>query len=174
MLATRIEGNEAPGHYFWSDIMKVWKKNALAAAALFALAPVISACSSSEASPDPHSLTIAVSAEISGAACRPVADYSIGKEHALRLVNYRITMTGPGDQDRTRIPTGQVLNASGSVKKARGVSLHNQDAKCAEMTVVWDEFECEGEDRQKMACPPIVLMGGKEFKSVEAVTPASE
>jgi len=154
--------------------MKVWKKNSLAATGLFALAPVIAACSGSEAASDPNSLTIAVSTEVSGSACRPVADYSIGKEHALRLVNYRLTMTGPGDRDRTQIPTGQVLNASGNVKKARGVSIHNHDAKCAEMTVVWDEFECEGEDRQKMACPPIVLTGGKEFKSVEAVPPASE
>lgn len=153
--------------------MKSWKKNALVAAGLLGLAPAIAACSGSEAATDPNSLTIAVSTEVSGAACRPVADYSIGKDHTLRLVNYRITMTGPGDQDRTRIPTGQVLNASGKVKKARGISIHNHDAKCAEMTVVWDEFECEGEDRQKMACPPIVLTGGEAFKNVEVVAPES-
>ena len=153
--------------------MEIWKKNVLAAAGLLGLIPVIAACSS-EAATDPNSLTIAVSTEVSGAACRPVADYTIGKDHALRLVNYRITMTGPGDQDRTRIPTGQVLNGSGNVKKARGISIHNHDAKCAEMTVVWDDFECEGEDRQKMVCPLIVLTGGKEFRSVEAVPPASE
>lgn len=154
--------------------MTRWKTNALAVAGLLALAPALQACSGSEAASDPDSLTITVSSEVSGAACRPVADYSIGKDHALRLVNYRVTMTGPGDGDRTRIPTGEVLHASGNVKKARGISLHNHAAKCAEMTVVWDEFACEDEDRRKMACPPIVLTGGKEFKSVEAVPPASE
>ncbi|RST85705.1 hypothetical protein EJC49_14290 [Aquibium carbonis] len=154
--------------------MKSWKKKALAVAGLLGLAPAIAACSGSEAASDPNSLTIKVSTELSGAACRPVADYSIGKDHALRLVNYRVTMTGPGEQDTTRIPTGEVLHLSGAVKKARGISLHNHDAKCAEMTVVWDQFECENEDRQKMACPSIVLTGGSEFKSVEVVPPQPE
>lgn len=154
--------------------MKNWKRNALATAGLMGLMPIIAACSGSEAATDPNSLTIAVSSEVSDGACRPVAGYSIGKDHALRLVNYRIIMTGPGEQDRTRIPTGEVLYPSGNVKKARGISHHNHKAKCADMAVAWDEFECEDEDRQKMACPPIVLTGGKEFKNVEVVQPASE
>lgn len=157
--------------------MTIRRKNLLVLVGLVGLAPIVAACSESKAQADPNSLTIAVSTEVRDDGrwgCRPVADYSIGKDHALRLVNYRVTMTGPGDGDRTRIPTGQVLQPSGSVKKARGISLHNHNAKCSEMTVVWDEFECQGEDRQPMACPPIVLAGGTDFKSVEIVPPAAE
>lgn len=152
--------------------MTIRTRNLLAAAGLMGVVPVVAACSESKAQADPNSLTIAVSTEFRDNRCRPVADYSIGKDHALRLVNYRVTMTGPGDGDRTRIPTGQVLQPSGGIKKARGISLHNHDAKCADMIVVWDEFKCGGEDRQPMACPPIVLTGGTEFKSVEVVPPA--
>jgi hypothetical protein len=154
--------------------MKSWRASVLAVAGLMGLTPMLAACSDSKANSDPTSLTITVTTEISNGACRPVADYAIGKDHPLRLLNYRVTMTGPGDQDRTRIPTGEVLYPSGNVKKARGISLHNHTATCAEMTVVWDRFTCEGEDRQPMACPPITLAGGKEFKSVEVVPPTPE
>lgn len=138
------------------------------------LAPVAAACTKSEANADPNSLTISVSTQMSGAACRPVADYSIGKDHPLRLVNYRVTMTGPGESDVTRIPTGEVLYESGSVKKSRGISIHNHDAGCADLAVVWDQFVCENEDRQSMDCPPIVLTGGSDLKSVEVVASPAE
>ena len=123
---------------------------------------------------DPGSLSIKVRTEIAGPNCRPVADYSIGKDHPLRLVNYTITMTGPGSADRTKIPSGAVLMPSSDVKRDRSISLHNHEAACADMTIVWTDFECEGEDRQPMQCPPILLIGGADFKSVEVVQPASE
>lgn len=150
--------------------MRFTKSSAIVIAGLAGLA----ACSSSELAPDPNSLTISVSTEVSDGACRPVAEFSIGKDHELRLVNYRITMTGPGEADRTRIPTGEVLHQSSNVKRGRSISLHNHVAACAEMTVVWDEFECENEERQKMECPPIVLAGGSGLKGAEIVAPTPE
>lgn len=143
-------------------------------AALGALAYGTLTFGGAQAKADSNSLTIKVRTEIAGANCRPVADYSIGKDHPLRLVNYTITMTGPGSADRTEIPSGAVLMPSSDVKRDRSISLHNHEATCSDMKIVWTDFECEGEDRQPMQCPPILLIGGADFKSVEVVQPASE
>ena len=150
----------------------MYRNTALAILGVLATGP-LAGCSS-EAEADPNSLTMKIGTEISGPNCRPIADYSVGIDHALRLVNYTVTMTGPGERDTTKIPSGVILMPSSGLKKGRAISLHNHQAACGEMTVVWTDFKCEGEDRQPMACPPIVLTGGSDFKSVEVVAPVAQ